>query len=489
MRSSAVFVLLVAVLAIDPAPAARSVAPAGRVLVTGVAEDAVRSSDPATAREQMSLVRAAGFGAVRVTSIWKPGATAPSSSELTVLRNVDASARASGIRIYVSVMPAGSGTTPLTPEAQAQLASYAAALVRAFPAFDDVIVGNEPNLNRFWMPQFAADGGDAAAASYESLLATAYDAIKAADPFVRVWGGALAPRGIDRPGTGRDTHSPTAFIGDLGAAYRASGRTLPLMDGLAFHPYGDNSSQPPAATHPNSTAIGLGDYAKLTALLEAAFGGTAQKGAALPILYDEFGVETTVPPAKASRYSGTEPATTKPVDEATQASYYAQALQLAYCQPTVAGILLFHAVDEQALASWQSGVYYADDTPKSDLPSVTASLLRTAGGSIARCPNLSLVVQPLALRWPTKAETAGGSRKVRLRCDLDCTYDVRLIRSLSGATSLRKRGTAKGRTPVVVDLGNRRLAAGRYRYTLSLGHPVNPAPTATIRTGPVFKLP
>ena len=39
-----------------------------------------------------------------------------------------------------------------------------------------------------------------------------------------IWGGALAPRGIDRPGTGRDTHSPTTFIRDLGAAYRASGR-------------------------------------------------------------------------------------------------------------------------------------------------------------------------------------------------------------------------------------------------------------------------
>jgi hypothetical protein len=31
----------------------------------------------------------------------------------------------------------------------------------------------------------------------------------------------LQPRGIDRPGTGRDTHSPTTFIRDLGAAFRA----------------------------------------------------------------------------------------------------------------------------------------------------------------------------------------------------------------------------------------------------------------------------
>jgi hypothetical protein len=489
MRSLAVFVLLVAVLAIGPAHAAHSVAPAARTLLTGVAEDAVRSADPTTVKMQMSLVRSAGFGAVRVTSIWKPGATVPTSSELTVLRNVDASAAAAGVRVFVSVMPAGSGTTPLTAEAQQQFAAYAVAVVEAFPAFDDVIVANEPNLNRFWMPQFGADGSDAAAAAYESLLATAYDAIKAVAPDVRVWGGALAPRGVDRPGTGRDTHSPTAFIRDLGATYRVSGRLLPLMDGLAFHPYADNSSQSPETPHPNSTSIGLGDYGKLTALLEEAFGGTAQRGAALPIIYDEFGVETAIPATKASSYTGTEPTTTKPVDETTQAAYYAKALQLAFCQPTVRAILLFHAVDEQALASWQSGVYYADDTPKSGLASVRDSLARTAGGSIARCTGLALVVQPLSIRWPTKAETAKGNRKLRLRCSLDCAYDVRLTRAASGATSLARRGVAKGRTPVVVDLGSRRLAAGSYRYTLSLKHSVNPAPTPTARTGPVFSLP
>jgi hypothetical protein len=489
MRPLAVFVLLAVLLGICPALAARSGSSTGRALATGVAEDALRSSDSTTARQQMSLLTGAGFGAVRVTSIWKPEATAPTTDEFRVLRNVDAAARAGGVRVYVSVMPAGSATTPLTADAQQQLAAYTAAVVKAFPAFDDVIVGNEPNLNRFWMPQFAADGSDAAAVSYETLLATTYDAVKAADPAVRVWGGALAPRGVDKPNTGRDTHSPTAFIRDLGAAYRASGRALPLMDGLAFHPYADTSSQSPDFAHPNSTTIGMADYGKLTALLEEAFGGTEQPGAALPILYDEFGVETAIPAAKASLYTGTEPATTKPVDEMTQAAYYSKALQLAYCQPTVAAILLFHAIDEQALASWQSGVYYADDTPKASLAPVKESLARTAGGSIAKCPGVALVVQPLVLLWPTRVETSHGNRKVRLRCDLDCTYDVRLTRYPSGATSLVKRGSAKARTPVIVDLGSRKLSAGRYRYTLSLRHPVNPAPTPTLRSGLVFALP
>jgi hypothetical protein len=109
-----VFALIATLLGIGRAPAAGSGIPAGRALVTGVAEDAVRSSDPATASQQMSLIRGAGFGAVRVTSIWLPGATAPTADELLVLRNVEAAAKAAGIRVYVSVMPAGSATTPLS---------------------------------------------------------------------------------------------------------------------------------------------------------------------------------------------------------------------------------------------------------------------------------------------------------------------------------------------------------------------------------------
>jgi hypothetical protein len=465
------------------------VVPSQRALVVGVAEDAVRSSDAGTAREQTALVSRAGFGAVRVTSIWAPGATEPGAAELRILRNVAEAAERSGVRVYVTVMNAGSRTTPLTVTDQQQFAEYAAALVRELPSIRDVIVGNEPNLNRFWMPQFGADGTDAAAEAYEALLATTYDEVESVDPGVRIWGGALAPRGVDRPNTGRDTHSPTAFIADLAAAFRASGRTGRLMDGFAFHPYADTSSQAPDVPHPLSTSIGVADYGKLVQLLGQGFDGTAQPGTTLPILYDEFGVETVIPLAKTTLYTGTEPATTKPVEESTQAVYYARALQLAFCQPTVTGVLLFHAVDEQALASWQSGVYYADGTPKSSLAAVAEAVARTRAGSIARCGGVSLTVRPLTLRFPTASETARGVRKVRLRCDLDCAFDARLVRLPSGRRVAGRRGTGRARTPIVVDLGTTRLAAGMYRYTLSLRHPVNPAPTPTTRAGLAFRLP
>src|SRR5205814_2402985 len=49
-----------------------------------------------------------------------------------------------------------------------------------------------------------------------------------------------------------------------------------------------------------------------------------------------------------------------------------EAIELASCQPTVEALLLFHVSDELDLAAWQSGVYYADDTPKSSLTPVRA---------------------------------------------------------------------------------------------------------------------
>jgi Cellulase (glycosyl hydrolase family 5). len=232
------------------------------------------------------------------------------------LTNAVDAAQFSGIRVIVSIYPFGSSVTPLTPADQADFAAFAADVATRFPVVHDFIVGNEPNLNRFWLPQFGPAGEDVAAPAYEQLLATTYDALKAVRPRATVYGGALAPRGVDKPNTGRDTHSPTAFIADLGAAYRASGRTLPIMDAFTFHPYPETSATGPDFPHPNSTAIGLADYDKLVGLLGAAFDGTAQRGSQLPILYDEFGIESQIPPAKASFYTGTEPTTTHPVDEA-----------------------------------------------------------------------------------------------------------------------------------------------------------------------------
>src|SRR5262249_60900440 len=119
------------------------------------------------------------------------------------------------------------------------------------------------------------------------------------------------------------------FITELGTASRAMKRNKPIMDGFSFHPYGENSSTPPTLVHTSGTSLGLADYVKLVSLLGQAFDGTAQKGSTLPIVYDEYGVDSQIPAAKRSFYGGTEPAATKPVSKAEQAAYYCEALKVA----------------------------------------------------------------------------------------------------------------------------------------------------------------
>jgi hypothetical protein len=462
-------------------------ATAGPGLVAGAVNEDLRAATLVEAQAKMTIFRLDGFRAARITSFWTPGSTSPSENEVNVLRNVSTAAEMNGVRLYMTVMHPGSRTTPLTEEAQSEFASYTAALVKAVPAIRHVIVGNEPNLNRFWLPQFGLDGSSAAPAAYLALLARTYDALKAVSPEVTVYGGAVSPRGTDRADGVRPTHSPTTFIRALGAAYRASGRSRPVMDAFVQHVYGDNSSQAPAVAHPNGTSIGVADYEKLVALLGEAFDGTAQRGSTLPIVYGEYGVESQIPAAKAGLYTGTEPATIQPTSEANQAAFYQQALALAFCQPNVDTILVFQSQDERERAGWQSGVRYVDGSAKTSLARVTEALDRTTGGSITRCPGVQLVVRAAGVRFGSRGAARRGIFRAAFTCALDCAYDVRIVR-VGGATKMVKHGRAEVGEEVAVDFQPRRLGPGTYRYRLKLVHPVNPGPP-TVRDGPVFRLP
>nr|MDQ2982123.1 hypothetical protein [Actinomycetota bacterium] len=176
------------------------------------------------------------------------------------------------------------------------------------------------------------------------------------------------------------------FIRDLGAAYRASRRGRPLMDAFAFHPYMQASRVSPVVPHPINTSITLADYPKLVALLDEAFKGTAQPGARLPVYYTEFGVQTSVPRPKLRFYSDEEsPERPDSVGFDRQAAYYRWALALAYCQPTVRGIFVFHTFDESDFAGWQSGLYFADRTPKPSLPAFKRAVADLRNGRLTSC--------------------------------------------------------------------------------------------------------
>jgi hypothetical protein len=304
-----------------------------------------------------------------------------------------------------------------------------------------------------------------------------YDALKAVSRRIIVIGGAVSPRGHDNPSASSKSHSPTTFIRDLGAAYRASGRDKPIMDWFAFHPYGSNSSESPAAQHPASTNITLNDYTKLVKALGGAFDGTSQLGSKIPIVYDEYGIESTIPKKKARKYTGAEPKATKPVSPTVQGDRYKEALGLAFCQPTVRAMFLYHAFDEVGRGQWQSGLYYVDHTAKPSLRIVRQAFGEVKRGVIARCPGMRLAVTAkvsfLVPRRSASAAKRGTSIQFRLRCNLDCNYTSGVINLSNGKSVLASLGRAIGGKNKTVRLPARALKKGRYRVVVALVAAVN----------------
>jgi hypothetical protein len=410
--------------------------------------------DPSLQDLTIGLMKQANLADVgRITVTWQKGQTAMDPGQLGDLRTGVDKATAAGVGVYLDIYPNGSSQTPNSPADQADFATWAASIVAGLPNVKHVIVGNEANLNLFWLPQFGSAGQDLAAAGYTKLLAKTYDAIKAVAPAVEVVGGALAHSGTDKRSSARQTHSPAQFILDMGTAYRALKRTKPIMDAFAYHPYMERADLPPTLRHVRSKTLTIADYGKLVSVLKRAFAGTRQKGATLPLVYDEFGVEAQVPAAQLASYSGQEPPTTHPVPESIQAKYYDQGFHLAACQPTVRVIMVFRLIDSEFLESFQSGVYYADrKTPKSSLPAVAAAATKYRSRTIIGCATL-LAPTPV-ISWPTRT----------LACDADCAYVETFRRVGSSAPVATIRGTALA--GVDTRLAQAKLKPGRYRITL-----------------------
>jgi hypothetical protein len=401
-------------------------------------------------------------GAGRVTLTWKRGQKALDPGQQSDLQYAVQQAAAKGIDIYLTVYPDGPKDTPRTPAARLMFAAWVAGIVGKIPELKHVIIGNEPNINRFWLPQFDRKGKDVAAPAYELLLARSYDAIKAVAPSVEVVGGALSHMGINKRGSGRDTIAPQKFLLDLGKAYRETKRQLPIMDAFAFHPYLEHANLPPTYKHYSPRVITIADYGRLVSLLGRAFDGTAQKGSKLPIIYAEFGVESRIPDALLPAYTGTEPATTRPVNESVQARFYAKAMQMAACQPTVRTFLVFRLIDEAVRGGWQSGVYYANGSPKASLPGVEEAARRLAEQRPTACTTV-LAPKPLVSYFPVRRPSARFPtvKPVSLLCDADCRYELRLMKGSSIVADVRGKAIAGVRKRI--GLTPNPLTPGTYR--------------------------
>jgi len=493
-----------------------SVARASGPMFVGAVEIAPLQTNMVTAKAKVDLAKLAGFDALRIVVFWGPGrASVVPEWDLQVLKNAAAAAQLDGIRLIVSVSNYNSRTTPRTARDRQQFAIYTATLARELPSVTDFIVGNEPNLNLFWLPQFTKPTyktvtkkvrvkgklvkkkfkvmtkppQDAAANGYTALLAQTYDSLKAVNPLINVIGVALSPRGGDNPNGKRQTHSPTTFLLDMGKAYRSLHRHKPLMDAFAMHPYLEKSSLPPTFAHPKSKSIGLADYNKLVGVLKKAFKGTAQPASTLPIVYDEFGVQSKIPSAKTSQYFNLRSRPAKDaVSETTQAAYYKQALQMAYCQPNVMGMLLFHVSDERNAKAWQSGLFYADDTPKSSLDPVRDVIDSMRDGTLSSCSGASRLTALKAVTFPKSATpytTNDVDWSADISCVNQCTYYAKIESFPSGEPVAEEYSDLDAGLPATITFPKAPLAPGQYRIVVRVWQ-YGKIGTTVVRTGTPF---
>src|SRR3954466_8621505 len=240
------------------AVSARDVGPTHLKLIVGVTDDTAKWM----ARQDgvVGVHRDLRLMAVRVTIPWR-GQIRPTRLQQVYLHRISRMIQLND-RIVLSVYNFARHA-PVTAQGRNRYCSFLHGVLHRIPLIHDVQIWNEVNSPVFW-PQ------DAGADAYEALLARCWDRLHGGHAAVNVI-SSTAPR-----------HDPGAFILRLGAVYRVSGRTRPLVDTFGHNPYPQDSSEPPSARHADSTFIGEGDYDRLMTLLQTAFAGTAQPVPGVP---------------------------------------------------------------------------------------------------------------------------------------------------------------------------------------------------------------
>ena len=230
---------------------------------------------------------------------WDPAQpeTIPEEEHLVT---VIAAAKERGVKVVLALYPAKAHA--VADNGPAGFVDFCGRVATAFPDAAAFIVGNEPNQPRFWQPQFNADGSQASAAAFLTVLAGCYDAIHPTGK--QVIGVGLSPRGNDNPlAPSNVSTSPVRFIRAFGAAYRASGRRQPIMDAFSFHPYPNANTDPPFIGYqwPNA---GMPNFDRIKQALWDAFNGTKQPHieTGLTLWLDEVGWQ--VPTEGSDAYTG-----------------------------------------------------------------------------------------------------------------------------------------------------------------------------------------
>ena len=332
-----------------------------------------------------------GLSSDTITLRWdETSASGFDGSEADFVAPALGAAQATGVKVTLDVYPRHSAALS-NPANAARFATWVADLAKAYPYVREFVVMNECNTSLFANPQYAG-GKNVSAARCGAFLAAGYDALKAVDPGIFVWGLGLSPRGNPVPKNGKDTRAtdPIDWLSFLGAWYRQSGRTAPLMDGLDIHPYPIPQNLPFEKGYGDPTSFSVVNLPRVYQAFYAAFAGSGQKTVGpgrLPVSLNEVGIQTVPPAALAGTYTGTENASSQGVDGKTgtpayQATWYTKLVDFALCDADITKVNIFKLVDESALEGWQSGLFYQGYVPKPSAAAVKTEIAKTGG----HCP-------------------------------------------------------------------------------------------------------
>ena len=466
-----------------------------------------------------------GYQDLRITVQWNgPGSAIPAPDGVKLA--VDC-ALLQGVRPIIAVYPAKPNLIGSDPGAQASFASYVAQVGQTYSRVQNFIVGNEPNVNRFWQPQYSG-GQDAAGKDYEHTLAQSYDALKRVRPDGVVWGPAISSRGNDNANaTSNPSHSPVWFIKDMGDAYRASGRTTPIMDEFNMHPYPPIQDTDPFTKAFQWPQAGAANLDRIKQALWDAFNGTGQPipaeqaggrttqsvkarrfaNAGLPLNLDEVGEQTDVMSSPHSGAYTSPPENVQPISEQQQSQAYTDLMEIAACDPDVKSLLFFPLIDEQQVSSgFQSGELYADQAHKASYDGVKSKIASSGGqcqGGIAGISQAWVHTTSVvgAQAFFGGAGTPAGSQPkahpaiskywaISFTASEDTTWTVGLYKVAgaaakpSGAAALTATGAAHAYFKPLAKLPTKSMPAGWYAYTLQLTAAVNPNRTVSFVSKP-----
>jgi len=384
--SSAVLLVLLAALL---APGLAS----ARVMQIGIADDAVLLRGGPEADEAVAAWQALGVDVARIQVSWARVAPTPDAPTAppgfqpanpddpaynwTVIDAAVDRLQRAGIKpiLMLDGPPPlwGSGNpvhgNPRYRPSATGFANFAAAAAQRYGAsVDDYILWNEPNLPLWIQPQAQCGKHHCTPVSpgvYREMVRAAYPAIHAVDPVARVLIGALAPAGSALRSKNANMR-PLEFLRGLGCVDEqlkpvrrgsCAGFQPALADGISYHPH--STRHAPTQPYENPDDADLGSLKRLERLIDRLQARGRLQGATRPLSLwlDEYAYQTNPP----DKLRGVSPG--------AQDRYLQQAAYIAWHDPRVVMLGQYLWTDEPSggaprYTGWQSGLQFADGTPK-----------------------------------------------------------------------------------------------------------------------------